>query len=148
MSKNKFKDYRDKREPGLFVTVGRQFLRSTTLATLSPYAAKLYLDLLAQYNGFNNGDLCAAWTVMQKRGWRSKATLYKALQELLQSDVVMLTRQGGRHKASLYALTQYAINDCDGKLDVAPTSHPPRTWLLHEPPPPLPTKRSVPRRAG
>jgi hypothetical protein len=29
-----------------------------------------------------------------------------------------MTRQGGLHKASLYALTWKEVNECDGKLDV------------------------------
>jgi len=31
-------------------------------------------DLGRQYNGKNNGDLCATWSMMAKRGWSSRST--------------------------------------------------------------------------
>jgi hypothetical protein len=103
-------------------------IRSKELAVLSPYALKLLLDLLAQYRGKNNGDLCAAWTVMRERGWRSKATLQKALKELLANEWIEVSRQGGRNLASLYAVTFFAVNDCGGKHALKPTQYPKGLW--------------------
>ena len=54
----------------------------------------------------------------------------------------------GRHKATLYALTFYAIDDCKGKLDVKATGSPRGTWKKNEPLPPLPKLKVVSRRAG
>jgi hypothetical protein len=105
-------------------------------------------DLLAQYKGDNNGDLCAAWTLMQPRGWKSKDTLSKALKELLAGDWLEVTRQGGRHKATLYGLTFYAIDDCKGKLDVKATGSPRGTWKKNEPLPPLPRLKVIARQGG
>ena len=97
-------------------------LNSESYASLTAQAVKLLLDLGAQYRGSNNGDLCAAWTLMVKRGWKSKATLYRAIRELEQKGFIYKTRQGGRHCASLYAITWQPIDECGGKLDVRPTN--------------------------
>ena len=98
------------------------YWQSPQYAKLSPRAVKLLVDLLCQYRGANNGDLTTAWTVMQERGWRSKALLYKARQELEARGWILRTRQGGINAATLYAVTFEGINDCrDGfgksKLD-------------------------------
>lgn len=108
-------------------------LRSYSFARLSAHAVKLLMDLVAQYKGDNNGNMCAAWTLMEKRGWRSRDTLSKARRELLEGDWITITRQGGRHQATLYALTFYAIDECAGKLDVRSTHSPPSSWKKHEP---------------
>jgi hypothetical protein len=95
---------------------------------MSPFAVKLLVDLAAQYKGSNNGDLCAAWSVMHPRGWRSKETLFKSLRELEHYGMIERTRQGGRKRATLYAITWRAIDYCGGKLDVSCTRSPSGTW--------------------
>jgi len=107
-----------------------QVIRSKGYAELSAYAIKLLNDLLAQYNGKNNGDLCCAWTLMQRRNWKSKDTLNRVRRELLEGGWIMITRQGGRNLSTLYALTFYAIDECGGKLDVASTRTPPGDWKI------------------
>jgi hypothetical protein len=135
MARNRFKDAQAKRESGGYVPLSFVVIRSQCFARLSAHAVKLLNDLLAQYKGDNNGDLCAAWTLMQPRGWKSKDTLNKALKELLAGDWLEVTRQGGRHKATLYAVTFYAIDECKGKLDVvrpaAPEVHGEKTSHCH-----------------
>ena len=121
------------------------FLRSQTATSLSAKACKLLLDLLSQYRGDNNGDLCAAWTLMRKRGWKSKDTLGKAIHELVEKGVIEKSRQGGKHKATLYALTTYAVDECKGKIDMAPTHSPKSLWRKNEPPPTLAKLKVVPR---
>lgn len=133
MGSKRHRKITEKREAGGYVALGSHFLRSRTCATLGSLASKLLLDLLSQYNGTNNGDLCATWTLMKDRGWRSKSSLEKALRELLQKGVIEKSRQGGRHKASLYALTMFAIDECKGKLDIAATSRPRSLWRENEP---------------
>lgn len=129
MGKNsRFKDAQAKRERGGFVALPFMVLRSPAFAALSAHAVKLLLDLLAQYNGNNNGDLCAAWKLMQVRGWKSRDTLNKARRELEEKRFLDRTRQGGRKVATLFAVTFYAIDDCDGKLDVRPASTPSGAW--------------------
>ena len=75
----RYKDAKTRREGGQFVALPWAILRSEEFAALSPFANKLLFDLLAQFNGGNNGDLCAAWRLMKGRGWRSKDSLWKAL---------------------------------------------------------------------
>jgi hypothetical protein len=106
----------------------KHVINSTEYACLSAYAVKLLFDLFAQYNGRNNGDLSACWSLMHKRGWRSKATLHKATVELKKKGWIVVARQGGRNKASLYALTFRNVDNCNGKLDIAPTVVPFHWW--------------------
>ena len=96
--------------------------------TLSKRATKLVIDIAAQYRGSNNGDLCATLSLMRKRGWNSSDQLEKAKKELIEKDVILVARQGGRNKANLYALTRFPIDECKGKLDVASTKTAPVNW--------------------
>lgn len=146
--KSRYKDAQERREGGGFVALPYAVVRSCSFSLLNPYAVKLLFDLLAQYNGGNNGDLTAAWTLMKPRGWRSKETLSRAIKELIEAGWVELTRQGGRHKAGLYAVTFYAIDECKGKLDVQATRTPRGTWKQNEPLPPMPKLKVVPRLSG
>jgi hypothetical protein len=118
---------RAKREPGSFVPIPHVILRSQDYANLSAHAVKLLFDLLTQYQGNNNGNLCATWSLMRKRGWRSRDTLQKALQELLRNGWIQQTRQGGMHCASLYGVTFYAL-DPNPKLEVSPNSFDRGAW--------------------
>jgi hypothetical protein len=113
------------------------YWQSEQYAKLSPRAVKLLVDLFAQYRGSNNGDLTTAWSVMQKRGWRSKHLLALARVELEGRGWILRTRQGGINAATLYALTFEGINDCRdthgrSKLDagVRPDSMPLHLWKL------------------
>lgn len=150
----KYKDAKGKREPGGFVAMPYTVIRSDSYARLSAHAVKLLNDLMAQYKGDNNGDLCAAWSMMKARNWRSKSTLYKALKELKDRYWIEVSRQGGRHRPSLYALTFFAVDECKGKLDIAPAHSPSGLWRRNEPLPKLeriaPPKNkdflSIPRR--
>jgi len=111
-----------------FVMLRRDIMRYENFKTMGGNPTKLLIDLLSQYNGRNNGDLCAAWTLMKERGWNSKGTLHRSLKELLQRGWIVKSRQGGKHKASLYAITWLPIDECDGKLDIAPTITPINSW--------------------
>jgi hypothetical protein len=117
-----------RRESGPFLAVPKHVINSTEYSRLSAYAVKLLFDLYAQFNGRNNGDLSACWTFMSKRGWRSKGTLHKALVELRGRGWIVVARQGGRNKTSLYALTFLAVDECGGKLDIAETRTPLNWW--------------------
>jgi hypothetical protein len=102
MGRNRFRDVHAKREGGGYVPLPFVIIRSQSFTRLSAHALKLLNNLLAQYKGDNNGDLCAAWTLMQPSGWKPKNMLNKALKELLAGDWLEVTRQGRRHKATLY----------------------------------------------
>ena len=130
--------FKNKWGGGEFNALPRRFTRSQVLRNLEPYACKLFLDLQAQYNGFNNGDLCITWKIMQKGGWCSKTTLQRAKRVLLDAGLIICTRPGSRRRCALFALTLYDIDDCNGKHYERPTVSPPNSWLKHEPVIPLP----------
>lgn len=114
---------------GSFVALPHAVLNSENWLKLSPHAIKLFLDLLVQYKGHNNGDLCATWSMMEPLGWKSKATLHKALRELEHFGMLVKSRQGGRKLPSLYGVTFHEINECGGKLDIRPCP-PLGTWKM------------------
>ena len=117
-----------RRTTSFFVMFPYHVLDHAVFKTLSPRATKLVMDLAAQYRGHNNGDLCAPLSLMRKRGWNSSDQLHKAKKELIEKDVIWVTRQGGLNKANLYALTWFPIDECKGKLDVSPTTTAPVNW--------------------
>ncbi len=117
-----------RRESGTFSKLIHAYFQSPEFAELSPRAVKALIDLYCQYRGYNNGDLSAAISIMRARGWRSKDQLAKALKELVEKDWLVVTRQGGRNLATLYAVTFMPINECGGKLDVKATVTPPHLW--------------------
>jgi hypothetical protein len=83
-----------RRESGTYVGIPHAITRSREYAALSASAVKLIIDLADQFNGSNNGDLQATWPFMQDKGWRSKATLYRAINELLHREFVIVSNQG------------------------------------------------------
>ena len=97
---------------------------------LSASGYKLLIDLFEQYNGNNNGDLTLAWSVMKKKGWKSKETLNNTRKELINQGFIELTRQGTLrpHSCSLYAVTWRGIDECNGKLELNPTVKGSGTW--------------------
>lgn len=113
-----------------FVRLDREWLESEEFGQLSGHAVKLLLELARQYRGpgSNNGDLQAAWSLMQPRGWSSSCALTRAKRELLEQGWAILTRQGGRNRCSLFALTVWPVDECKGKHDERPTHAPLHLW--------------------
>ncbi len=123
---------------GGYLALPHALLNSPNYRGLSACAVKLLNDLGFQYRGSNNGDLCAAWRVMHARGWKSRDTLCRALAELRHTGMIEMTRQGGKNRCSLFALTWLAIDECGGKLDCAATRVSSGLWK--EPKPPMPNR--------
>ena len=119
---------RGRKDSGSFAQIPHEVLEHPNYAALHPRAVKLLWDLYAQYRGKNNGDLCAAFSVMKKKGWSSSDQLDKAKKELLARGWIIVTRQGGRNKPNLYAVTFRPIDECNNKLDVKPTITPLGSW--------------------
>ena len=118
-----------------FAGIPRVVMESPNYTNLGGNAIRLLLELACQYKGNNNGDLCPAWTLMNKRGFRSKSTLNKALKELVQSELITLTRQGTKigKVASLYALAWQPIDECRNKhLELPPNINPLRNFSLEK----------------
>lgn len=136
MARRKWSDAKDKSDKGAFLRLPLSVLQSRAYRDAGPHARMLLIDLAMQYRGDNNGDLCAAWKVMQPRGWRSEETLQKAKRDLLDLGLIVETRKGARpNKASLYAVTWCALDDCSGKLDMSPKSFPRGAYRLRDAPP-------------
>jgi len=137
MSRNKrYKSAADKRDSGQFVAIPHAVLNGVAYLTVSSHARMLLFDLVAQYKGDNNGDLCAAYSLMKLRGWKSTHTLLSAKKELMEAGLIEETRKGARpNKASLYAVTWYDLDDCNGKLDITSAGFHRGAYKLKDPPP-------------
>ena len=130
-----------RRSGGTYVQLPHTIIQSPEYAELNAHAVKLLIDLFIQYRGDNNGDFTAAWKVMCCHGWSSKDTLYSALNTLIAYGWIIKTRQGGRRKCSLYAVSWLPIDECEGKLDIASTRIAAGSWKqLND--------KSVPRLPG
>ena len=125
---NQFERNNNRKQRGQYFALPHAVMLSPNYIRLSAYAVKLINDLGLQYNGKNNGDLCATMSMMTQRGWKSASTLYYAIKELLHYGFIVKTRQGGRHKATLYCLTWNPIDECKGKLDMNHSNIPLGTW--------------------
>ena len=112
-----------------FFHLHRPLLDCEDFISLKGNSIKLLIDLGSQFNGYNNGDLCASLSVMRKRGWNSNQQLTKALKELLERNLIVQTKQGGLNLGpNLYAITWQPIDECGGKLDANPTTVAPRSF--------------------
>ena len=112
-----------------FLYLNRPLLECQDFISLKGNSIKLLIDLGYQYNGYNNGDLCASLSVLRKRGWNSNQQLAKALKELLERNLIVQTKQGGLNLGpNLYAITWQPIDECNGKLDANPTTVAPRSF--------------------
>lgn len=89
---------------------------SPEYARLSPAACKVLLFVHLQYTGRNNGDLSITAKQFAKHGFKSKSVLWRAKDELLETGWLHMTRQGGLHQPSLFALTWESI-DTSTKYD-------------------------------
>jgi hypothetical protein len=118
-----------------FAGIPHHVMRHADYIGLSGSGLRLLLEMVLQYNGKNNGNLHAAWSLLKGRGFNSQTTLNKALAELLEKRFLVKTREGwfsnpGK-RCALYAITWSAIDECPGKnLDVQSTHAPPRKFSL------------------
>jgi hypothetical protein len=101
--------------------------RPAPVAALSKTALALLVDLAQQLNGSNNGNIAAAPATLAPYGWKSRGTVDDALVELVALGFLQPTRQGGRNRCSLYAVTWVGISE--GPHDARPDPVPARLWL-------------------
>ncbi len=129
MAKTNYASQKGRSGKSVYFGLPHTLINTRKYRSLSSHAIKLLVDLGSQYRGFNNGDLCAAWALMKDMGWKSRSSLYKAKKELIDVGFIIVTRQGGRNMATLFAITWKEINECKGKLDIKPTKNAPGGWL-------------------
>lgn len=127
-----------------FVPFPRFVLEHESFGRLSGNAVKLLCNFMTMYTGTNNGNLSCAWKLMRPMGWTSNDFLQRALKELLYFEFIIMTRQGGRHQCSLYAIAFYDISEFPGKnLEVGPCIRS-SNWMNARPPMPDMKKRKPP----
>jgi hypothetical protein len=112
-----------------YIYVSNSMLKSKALASLSPHACKLFLDLAAKNWTYNNGDMNMVWPEMKARGWKSPTTLYNARDELAEKGFLITTRQGHSNRCSLYAFTFQDVGEFGGnKLDFHEGANATNAW--------------------
>lgn len=137
-----------KKTTGRFIAIPFVVLKSDSYCSLKPYAAKLLTLMLMQYNGNNNGDLSAAWSTMSVYGFKSKGTLNRSINALLDAHLITRTResyfQHPNNQCALYAVTWKAIDECPGKrLSSKATIQPPRKFSMEKTIHPVPKRDTV-----
>ena len=129
MAKRSRRRAKGRLESGSFVRFPHSLIGDPAFLALSPAALKVLLYGASQYRGSNNGDLDFCVTNAKRRSSPlSGGMLLRGVRELEDAGFLVQTRQGGRHRASLYALSWFPIDDCNGKLEIAPTAVAPNTW--------------------
>ena len=137
--------HKGRSESGTFTLIPHHVQDSDNWRQTSGTAIKLLCDIARQYNGRNNGDLCASLSVLRSKGWTSPETVTWAARELRHFGFITLTRQGGLYiGASLYALSWHPIHECGGKLDCAATAVASGEWKHPKPPFIRPAKNRKP----
>lgn len=151
MARSKFEKAtgRRERQRGSFAMIPENVLLSTAYHGIRGEAARLLTAIAVQFNGHNNGNLCAAMSVLRKYGFTSADTVARSLKALLEQGLIIRTRegyfQGSTSKCALYALGWHKIDECPGKgLTVGPTKTPPTIFTPAEKQPGLSEKRSDP----
>ncbi|MBV7387251.1 helix-turn-helix domain-containing protein [Pasteurellaceae bacterium TAE3-ERU1] len=77
---------------------------------LSKNAKILLVELLARYNGKNNGDLAITYDEVAQILRISRQRAFNAFKELEEAGFIVKTRQGNRRECSLYAVTCYKLD--------------------------------------
>jgi hypothetical protein len=113
-----------------FVAMPHKLLQDEVVMNLSPNAHKTLNYLASQYKGKNNGDLDICEKNARRRGLQmSAASLRRGANELEEAGVILKTRQGGRNRNSLYAISWKEINYDPRKHDYLASVQPSLRWL-------------------
>lgn len=133
MAKDRRAKATGKKGNAAFLGIPHSVLNSEAYKALNGWDVKLLIDIAVQFTGFNNGDLNAVWSQLQHKGWNSKGTLNSSLKKLQEVGMIEQTRQGGKNRCSLYAVTWRPIDECKGKLDVKETQAPSGLYRFYPP---------------
>ena len=104
---------------GGYCSIPQQVFLGPDVNALSHATFRALMVLVRQYNGRNNGDLCATEKEMSAFGITSPDTINRAIKELLKRGLIVKTRHGGysgkdgKRKPALYALTWLPVDDID-----------------------------------
>ena len=106
-----------------YVNVPYRFLNSDAFRSLGGAACKVYWELRSRFNGRNNGELHLSLEEAAALLRMGKATVARALRELVDKGFIKLTRLGQWHGRSA---SEYAVTD-KGRGGEEPT-HDWRQW--------------------
>lgn len=103
-----------RKNKGRFAGVPIFVMESEAYVNLSPLAKCLLYELTAQYNGNNNGYLSLTRSDLKARGYPTTNANTKAINLLMESNLITQTRLGGiakgRRVCNLYALNWQPID--------------------------------------
>lgn len=125
-----------------FLMVLNEVFDSASYGALSPSAVTLYLYVIRQFNGKNNGNLCTAEGTLKRLGLRmSKTTVRMARLELIEAGFIDVTRQGfrggdgGKYPTLVrltnevcYAILEKGIPHCPASFDYRGKKPPEDGW--------------------
>ena len=130
-----------------FIQIPHPILKSIAYTNCGAWARTLLIELILQFNGKNNGDMSAPYSLMKTRGFNSSGTLSKASKELENNWITEITKHhrntGTNYEMTkLVALTWLPIDECTDKfgnykLEVNATTSASNKWKLLEPLPDL-----------
>lgn len=98
-----------------FIMLPHFVVRSPEFIRLDASAVKLFMHFAGQFNGHNNGDFAIVENRYADAGFSGREAVQKAKKALLDSKFAVMTRQGHKRKCSLFALTIWPVDACDGK---------------------------------
>jgi hypothetical protein len=126
---------RHNKSKGHFAGVPDKVMLHPDYIGLSFSAKTLLFEFALEYRGKNNGKLCAIYSQLKLRGWKSEATLRKAIKELLDAKLIEVSKVGmygnGGRKPNFYALTWQPVDEIIGfTMDIEPRVIPIRRFSI------------------
>ena len=107
---------------GRFTALPHAVIHSEQYRQLGYAARALLFDIAAQYNGKSNGSLVCCTKYLRPLGWNSNGTISRATKALVESGLLIQTRQGmmpPQSQAAWFALGWFGLDITEG-LDIEP----------------------------
>ncbi|WP_374607264.1 hypothetical protein [Thermomonas sp.] len=118
-----------------FLSLPHYVITSPQWRALSGNAIKFIVELAAEFDGSNNGDLSLTRCMALKRGWRSGETRDQAAEEAEAAGFIVQTRHGHKGVCNLYAITWKPIDDVGKGTELAPERVASCLWKQRDPMP-------------
>jgi hypothetical protein len=119
---------------GRYSSIPHSVLDSESYRMASGNAVKVLWRIYRQYNGSNNGDLSAPFSLAKSIRIGSETTWYRCINELIEAKLILCTResmnQNPNGQCHLFAVTWQRIDPCKGKINCEPTATPPRKFSM------------------
>lgn len=110
MSFNTYAKSKGRADSGSFLGIPQSVIDSTEFKSLKSTPIKLLIFIAEKYKGSNNGDLSASYDELRRLGFGQPATISNALKILQKKNFLFKTRQGGKNKCNLFAITWVPID--------------------------------------